>query len=253
MFNSFFLFFPSVSFFPFFRIFYIFSSLFPLFSLFFHFSIFLLVYFFFTVFHFFSFLLFFSFFLFLSLSFFSIFHFSLFSLFFKPFSTCSPVLSPFFPFLHLFPLFSLFPFFFCRRSQCDGDKTCQWVTDMCPRRRCSGNRKVFWSVPSRAMATATASSSIVTISSCGRSSKHLPLKLADALEKAELLDPAVLRPYQTYSAEELGLVNPGDKEQGPVCVSGTISSVFPCPGFCLAAPRPLDLDPCAFASLCVPG
>ena len=57
----------------------------------------------------------------------------------------------------------------------------------------------------------------------------MPLKLADALEKAELLDPAVLRAYQTYSAEELGLVNPGDKEQGPVCVSGTISSVFPCP------------------------
>ena len=62
-----------------------------------------------------------------------------------------------------------------------------------------------------------------------RAVKHLPLELADALEKAELLDPAVLKAYQTYSAEEWGLATPGNKDQGPVCVFGTVSSVFPCP------------------------
>ena len=97
---------------------------------------------------------------------------------------------------------------------------------VCASQVCSGNRKVFRSVPSRAMALSN-SFFVNRDHFFMRAVKHLPLELADALEKAGLLYPAVPEACQTHFAEELDLVTSGDKEQGLVCVSGTVSSVFP--------------------------
>ena len=100
---------------------------------------------------------------------------------------------------------------------------------MCARRRCVQEfAKNFGPFPISAMAHSN-SLFINHYHFFMRAVKHLTLELAAALEKAELLDPAVLKAYQTYSAEELGLATPGNKNQGPACVFGTVSSVFPCP------------------------